>query len=152
VVSFAMGDESTWAYPGDGEGPVHEVHLAPFAIDAYAVSVARFAEFVDATGHVSDAERFGWSFVFGGFLPDDFPDTAGVVGALWWRQGIRCRLAHPEGAHSSVDAAEDHPVVHVSWHDAQAYCAWSDYPPADRSQSGSTAAPRWSRRAVPVGR
>src|SRR4051794_37366131 len=67
---FAMGDESPWAYPGDGEGPVHDVHLAPYAIDAFAVTNARFAAFVDATGHVTDAERFGWSFVFGGLLPD----------------------------------------------------------------------------------
>ncbi len=43
----------------------------PFAIDAHCVSNQRFEAFVEATGHVTDAERFGWSFVFEGFLPAD---------------------------------------------------------------------------------
>jgi formylglycine-generating enzyme len=122
---FAMGDESAWAYPGDGEGPVHDVELDAYAIDAVTVSNARFAAFVEATGHVTDAERFGWSFVFGGLLPDDFPDTRGVVGAEWWRQVEGAAWRRPEGPHSSIDDRLDHPVVHVSWFDAQAYCAWS---------------------------
>jgi sulfatase modifying factor 1 len=123
--AFAMGDESKWAYPGDGEGPVHQVVLTPFAIDRYAVSNARFAAFVDATGHVTDAERFGWSFVFGGLLPDDYPDTRGVAGAEWWRQVEGADWNHPEGPQSDVGERSDHPVLHVSWFDAQAYCAWS---------------------------
>ena len=57
------------AVPGDGEGPVREVTVAPFAIDAHCVSNERFEVFVEATGHVTDAERYGWSFVFEGFLP-----------------------------------------------------------------------------------
>ena len=72
---FRMGSADPWAYPDDGEGPVHEVQLSPFCIDTTAVSNARFAEFVTATGYVTDAERYGWSFVFGGLLPDDFPET-----------------------------------------------------------------------------
>ena len=120
-----MGDESTWAYPGDGEGPVHEVTVRAFAIDRYTVTNAAFAAFVDATGHVSEAERYGWSFVFGGFLPDDFPDTRGVVGAEWWRQVFGADWRHPDGPQSSLDDRMDHPVVHVSWTDAQSYCAWS---------------------------
>ena len=123
--SFAMGDESTWAYPGDGEGPVHEVTVRAFAIDRCTVTNAAFAAFVDATGHLSEAERYGWSFVFGGFLPDDFPDTRGVVGAEWWRQVFGADWRHPDGPQSSLDDRMDHPVVHVSWTDAQSYCAWS---------------------------
>ena len=42
------------------------LQLAPFWIDACAVSNAGFARFVEETGHVTEAERFGWSFVFGG--------------------------------------------------------------------------------------
>src|SRR3954447_21023407 len=84
--SFMMGDESDWSYSGDGEGPAHDVVISDFAIDAHAVTNAMFTSFVDATAHVTDAERFGESFVFGGLLPDDFPDTRGVVGAEWWRQ------------------------------------------------------------------
>jgi formylglycine-generating enzyme required for sulfatase activity len=120
-----MGDESAWAYPGDGEGPVHEVSVSPFAIDPYTATNSAFAQFVDATGHVTDAERYDWSFVFGAFLPDDTPDTRGVVGAEWWRQLYGANWRHPEGPGSSIEDRLDHPVVHVSWNDAQAYCAWS---------------------------
>ena len=122
---FRMGDESVWAYPGDGEGPVHEVALEAFSIDAHAVTNDDFAAFVTATGHVSDAERYGWSFVFAGLLPDDFPDTAAVVEAPWWRQVEGADWRRPEGPGSDVDGRGDHPVVHVSWNDAGAYCAWA---------------------------
>ncbi len=120
-----MGDESVWAYTGDGEHPVHRIELDAFGIDAHAVTNIAFARFVDATGWETDAERFGWSFVFGGLLPDDFPDTRAVAQAPWWRQVEGASWRHPEGLQSDVEARADHPVVHVSWHDAQAYCAWS---------------------------
>jgi sulfatase modifying factor 1 len=122
---YRMGDESEWSYPGDGEGPVHEVDLATFRIDRYAVSNRQFTEFVGATGWRTDAERFEWSFVFGGLLPEDFPPTRGVEGAPWWRQVIGADWRHPEGPHSDASDRPDHPVVHVSWNDAQAYCAWT---------------------------
>jgi len=123
--AFAMGDESVWAYPGDGESPVHEVTLDGFCIDAHAVTNEAFGRFADATGYQTDAERYGWSFVFGGLLPDDFPDTRAVAQAPWWRQVEGATWRHPEGPQSGVDGRGDHPVVHVSWNDAQAYCAWS---------------------------
>ena len=123
--SFRMGSVDARAYPADGEGPIHVVEVSPFRIDAHAVSTTRFAEFVDATGHVTEAERFGWSFVFAGFLPDDFPDTRGVVGSEWWRQVDGADWRHPDGPQSDLDGRDDHPVVHVSWNDAQAFCAWS---------------------------
>ncbi len=122
---YRVGDESDRAYAGDGEGPVHHVALPAFHIDALAVSNQRFAQFVDDTGWRTDAERFGWSFVFGGLLPDEFPPTRGVAGAPWWRQVMGAEWRHPEGAHSDIADRQDHPVVHVSWNDAQAYCAWS---------------------------
>jgi formylglycine-generating enzyme len=125
ATTFRMGDDSGWAYPGDGEGPVHDVVLAAFRIDRYAVSNDAYARFVDATGWITDAERFGWSFVFAGLLPDDFPDTRAVVGAEWWRQVHGADWRHPEGPQSDVDGRGDHPVVHVSWRDAAAYCRWS---------------------------
>jgi sulfatase modifying factor 1 len=121
-----MGDDTEWAYPGDGEGPVHDVTLTGFAIDQFTVTNASFAEFVDATGHVSDAEQYEWSFVFSGLLPDDVPDTSAVIGAEWWRQVYGADWRHPEGPESSIDHRMDHPVVHVSWNDAQAYCAWTN--------------------------
>ncbi|MET0628077.1 MAG: formylglycine-generating enzyme family protein [Acidimicrobiia bacterium] len=122
---FAMGDESVWAYAGDGEGPVHDVTLAPFRIGRCAVTNREFAAFVDATGHRTDAERFGWSFVFAGLLPDDFPDTRSVAATPWWREVFGADWCHPEGPQSDNNDRQDHPVVHVSWNDAQAFCAWS---------------------------
>ena len=122
---FQMGSDDRWAYPDDGEGPIRRVRVDAFRIDAYAVSNTRFAEFVDATGHVTEAESFGWSFVFGGFLPDDFPPTRGVAHAPWWRQVEGADWRRPEGPHSTLEGRDDHPVVHVSWNDALAYCAWT---------------------------
>ncbi len=124
-VATAWGTSRRWSYPGDGEGPVHDVELASFRIDRYAVTNRDFAAFVGATGWRTDAERFGWSFVFGGLLPDEFPPTRGVEGAPWWRQVMGADWRHPEGPQSDITGRHDHPVVHVSWDDAQAYCAWS---------------------------
>jgi formylglycine-generating enzyme required for sulfatase activity len=104
---------------------VREVEVSAFSIDPCAVSNRRFAAFVDATGYVTDAERYGWSFVFGGLLPDEFPDTRGAIQAPWWRQVYGAYWRHPEGPHSSIDDRLDHPVVHVSWRDAEAFCRWS---------------------------
>ena len=122
--AFFLGSEDRWAYPEDGEGPVRQVEILPFSIDPCAVSNADFSRFADETAHVTDAERFGWSFVFAGFLPDDFPPTEGVATAPWWRKVERADWRHPEGPHSSIADRPDHPVVHVSWNDASAYCAW----------------------------
>jgi formylglycine-generating enzyme len=122
---FDMGTEAEDGHPADGEGPVHPVELGPFAIDSYVVANRWFASFVDATGHVTEAERYGWSFVFGGLLPDQFPDTRGVANAPWWRQVHGADWRHPEGPQSDLTERGDHPVVHVSWNDAVAFCRWS---------------------------
>jgi sulfatase modifying factor 1 len=121
--AFPMGDASEWAYPE--EGPVHEVVLSPYRIDALAVSNARFAAFVDASGYRTDAERAGSSFVFAGLLPDDVAPTRAVAAAPWWRLVEGADWRHPEGPGSRIEARLDHPVVHVSWHDAVAFCEWS---------------------------
>jgi formylglycine-generating enzyme required for sulfatase activity len=123
--AFEMGSAGALSYPGDGESPVHDVTLSPFAIDAVTVTNARFAEFVSATGHRTEAEVLGWSFVFGGLLPDEFPATRAVAQAPWWRQVYDADWRHPEGPQSDLVGREDHPVVHVSWNDASAFCAWS---------------------------
>ena len=121
---FVMGTDGGYGYPQDGEGPAHEVELAPFAIARTAVTNAQFGAFVAATGHRTEAEVFGWSFVFAGFLPGEL-ETRAVVGAPWWRQIEGADWAHPEGPESTVDDRMDHPAVHVSWNDASAYCAWN---------------------------
>jgi hypothetical protein len=73
---FWMGAPGGDWYAADGEGLVHEVRLAPFEIASTTITNAQFAAFCDATGHVTLAEADGWSFVFGGLLPDGFPPRA----------------------------------------------------------------------------
>jgi formylglycine-generating enzyme required for sulfatase activity len=141
--AFIMGADDRIGYAADGEGPAREVSLRPFRIDPYAVSNARFARFVDDTGHVTTAERFGWSFVFAGLLPADFPDTRGVAAAPWWRQVFGADWRHPEGPQSHVETRASHPVVHVSHHDALAYCAWAG---ARLPTEGDDLAPRGAHR------
>jgi formylglycine-generating enzyme len=121
---FHMGAVDASAYPADGEGPIHAVELSPYRLAAHTVTNQEYATFVAATGHVSEAERFGCSFVFAGLLPDDFPPTRAVAQTPWWRQVEGADWRHPDGPHSDVDGRQHHPVVHVSWHDAVAYCAW----------------------------
>ena len=120
-----MGSDDALAYESDGEGPVRAVRLDPFWIDMFPVTNADFARFVDATGYVTAAESAGWSFVFAGLLPDDFPPTRGVVGSPWWRQVQGASWRRPTGPQSSLDLLADHPVVHVTWNDATVYCSWA---------------------------
>ena len=124
---FLMGSDSLDTFIDDSEGPVREVHLPPYLIDSTAVSNAAFAEFIAATGHVTDAEREGWTFVFHALLHPQARTAvrAGVVpDAPWWLAVERaCRHA-PEGPGSNIETRPNHPVVHVSWHDASAYAAW----------------------------
>jgi formylglycine-generating enzyme len=122
---FLMGTDDSLGYEADGEGPIHRVTLRPFLIEAETVTNARFRQFVAETGHVTAAEQFGWSFVFGGLLPDEFEDTRGVAQAPWWRQVYGADWSHPDGPQSDLADRDEHPVVHVSWDDAQAYCAWA---------------------------
>jgi sulfatase modifying factor 1 len=122
---FLMGGNAVEGFPEDGEGPVRRVRLSAFAIDRNPVTNKEFAEFVEATGHVTDAERYGWSFVFAMLLPDDFPPTRAVVGMPWWRQVHGATWRHPEGPGSDIGDRHDHPVVHVGWGDAAAYAGWA---------------------------
>ena len=108
-----------------GEGPVRRVGVKPFLMGATAVTNAEFAAFVDATGHVSEAERWGWSFVFWSDVPERAGPTEGVVGSEWWRRvaGASWRDIHGPGTSDTV-WQPDHPAVHMSWHDASCYAAW----------------------------
>ena len=123
--TFLMGTDAKDGYPADGEGPVHEVILAPFAIAPHTVTNKDFGKFIKATGYQTDAEKYGWSFVFAGLLPNNFPPTRSVAQTPWWRQIFGADWAHPEGPQSNLKGRADHPVVHVSWNDAMNYCEWA---------------------------
>ncbi len=121
-----MGETGPIAYASDGEGPIHTVELAPYEIAATCVTNDEFQTFADSSGYVTEAERYGWSFVFAGLLPDDFEPTPAVVATPWWRQVNGADWRHPEGPQSGLAGRERHPVIHVSWSDAVAYCASAD--------------------------
>jgi formylglycine-generating enzyme len=123
--AFRMGSNDRWTYPADGEAPVRRVSVGPFWIDRDTVSNARFAKFTQATRYVTEAEHYGWSFVFAGLLPDDFPPTQAVAAVPWWRNVEGADWQHPEGPQSSVADRPHHPVVHVTWKDVAAYCTWA---------------------------
>ena len=123
-----MGTDDAEGFPADGEGPVREVSVRPFAIDRHSVTNEQFAEFVEATGYETEAERFGWSFVFMLFVPRKLLNRGvarKVPGLDWWYGVNRASWLRPEGPGSRIDDRLDHPVVHVSWADAEAYCRWA---------------------------
>src|SRR5829696_3021277 len=124
---FTMGNAGADAVPGDGEGPPRRVALEAFEIDATTVTNAGFAEFVRETRYITDAERLGSSFVFYLQLRDAQRAAAAqvVAGLPWWVPVEHASWQRPEGPGSHVRDRLGHPVVHVSWNDAQAYCAWS---------------------------
>ena len=155
---FLMGEDGPWAYDSDGESPVVSTQVGGYELDRAPVTVRQFAAFVAATDWVTDAERHGWSFVFAGYLPDDFPETRAAIGAPWWRQVEGASWSSPEGPHSSSAGRPEHPVVHVSWNDAVAYCDWSGarLPGEDEweraARAGSDTTFPWGDELEPEGR
>ena len=119
-----MGSEDADAVAADGEGPVRPVTIDAFYLDRHAVTNRQFADFASATAYRSEAEAFGWSFVFAGHLPggDGFVHPPGL---RWWCKVDGADWRHPEGPDTSVAGRENHPVVHVSWNDAAAYAVWA---------------------------
>jgi formylglycine-generating enzyme required for sulfatase activity len=125
---FLMGTDYSEAFPVDGEGPVREVTLSPFWMDRYPVTNELFSEFIAETQYVTEAEIFGWSFVFWAHIPPQrfselVEDT--VATAPWWCKVHGADWRSPEGPGSDVRLRARHPVVHVSWNDTQRFCEWS---------------------------
>lgn len=157
--TYRMGNHVGDGYEADGETPVHPVQVNSFEMSPGTVTNALFGEFVAATGYRTEAERYGWSFVFGGFIPERFPPTRGVVDAPWWRQVFGATWAHPEGPRSDIASRGNHPVTHVSWNDAQAFCQWSgtrlpteaEWEFAARGGSENSHFP-WGTQLIPDGR
>lgn len=125
--TFTMGTDDEVGFPADGEGPAREVTLDPFLVDRHAVTNAEFLKFVRDTGYTTEAEEYGWTFVFEDFLTEEAADK--VMGhpdeAPWWAAVRGANWFHPEGPGSSVEDRWTHPVVHVSWRDAAAYARWA---------------------------
>lgn len=112
-------------FPRDGEAPLRKKKLAPFRMDATAVTNARFQTFVAETGYVTDAERLGDSLVFQGLLPKGTEPSRAVAEAPWWRAIPGANWREIVGPGSADRAVADHPVVHVSWNDANAFATWA---------------------------
>jgi formylglycine-generating enzyme len=126
--TFLMGTDYKYGFAVDGEGPVRRVGITAFEIDTHPVTNSDFDAFVKATGYRTEAEQFGWSFVFWMHLPPERLDELvedTVAAAPWWCKVQGAWWREPEGPGSSVDARGDYPVVHVSWNDAAAYAAWA---------------------------
>ncbi|MCO6487084.1 MAG: formylglycine-generating enzyme family protein [Phaeodactylibacter sp.] len=111
--TFWMGSEEGEAGASDAEKPRHLVQLSGYAIGKYLVTVKEFACFVEETGYVTAAEREGWS-------------VAGI-----WRDGkleffcpAECNWRHDVYGQPLTNAHARHPVVHITWDDAMAYCEW----------------------------
>lgn len=127
---FLMGAADSEIRVSDGEGPVREVDLSPFWIDATTVTVRAFSEFVSATGYLTESERFGWSYVHGSLLSKARrKELEGfrVVGLEWWYRvdGASWRKPLGSGGDREMEKWLDYPVTQVSWNDAAAYAAWA---------------------------
>jgi formylglycine-generating enzyme len=125
---FTMGTDSEVGFPQDGEGPPREVTVDPFYIDKFAVTNAEFLKFVRDTEYVTDAESFGWSFVFEDFVaPADRDEIIqNVPAAPWWVAVRGAYWVRPEGPSSNaLKSRLTHPVTQVSWRDAAAYAKWA---------------------------
>jgi sulfatase modifying factor 1 len=125
---FLMGTDYADGFAADGEGPVREVLLSPFWMDRYPVTNERFREFVQETGYRTEAEVFGWSFVFWAHIPQErfrelVEDT--VAQTPWWCKVPGARWDKPEGPGSDLKDRANYPVVHVSWNDCAAYARWA---------------------------
>jgi len=126
--AFLMGADDPEIWVADQEGPVREVTPGPFWMDRCCVTNDQFAAFVDATGFITEAEHFGWSFVFLNQIPKAHRKRAvpiTVQGTPWWARIEKADWRKPGGPGTNLQKRGDHPVVHVSWNDAVAFAHWA---------------------------
>jgi len=144
--NFYMGanPEDTLALPR--EKPRHKVAVDGFFIDENEVTNAQFKAFVAATNYVTVAERpVDWEELKktlppGTPRPDDSVLQPGSLSfnsklqsvdnmydiSQWWAWQTGANWKHPQGANSTIDGLDDHPVVHIAYEDALAYCDWAN--------------------------
>ncbi|API91488.1 MULTISPECIES: formylglycine-generating enzyme family protein [unclassified Virgibacillus] len=121
-----IGTNEKHGFSDDKEGPSTMVNVNDFYIDETTVTNEAFQEFVNETGYITEAEKFGWSFVFHYFLTDEQKSQSKKVKSIsGWLAVKDAYWKSPEGFSSTIDDRLDHPVVHISRNDAIAYCKWS---------------------------
>jgi formylglycine-generating enzyme required for sulfatase activity len=130
-----------WFWMGANEFPdampEHLVYVDGFWMDKHEVTNAEFARFVEATDYKTIAERPLDPKEFPTVPPEDlkpgsivFKPPAGAVSLdnhlQWWTYVPGANWRHPEGPESTIEGRENHPAVHIAWHDAVAYAQWAD--------------------------
>ena len=105
------------------EHPQHVVYLDDFYIDKYEVTNAQFKEFVESTGYVTDAERKGYGEIWNPIENVQYQlyDSKGVN----WQSPNACFGSDCPRPGAWVYYLIYHPVLQVSWNDAQAYATWA---------------------------
>ena len=130
---FMMGSIDSISFPD--EYPPHEVTVPTFLMDRYEVTNSQFLEFVNSTGYVTTAERIfkyfdsrsGDSLSRKGSLIFDNSDLSfnePLDDLKWWKWCDNAYWKEPYGPGSSISDIMEHPVIHISWYDANAYAKW----------------------------
>jgi formylglycine-generating enzyme len=139
---FIMGSDNADAYPH--ERPAHKVTVDGFYMDVTEVTNKQYKIFVDATGYQTVAERKPeWeelklqlpegtpkphdSLLVAGSLVFDPPNETVIMNdnANWWKWKVGANWRSPEGGESNLEDRWKHPVVHIAYEDARAYCKWA---------------------------